>query len=156
MVRKTRYSVRAPTHMSQPRMIWAWVRKLGSVKATASPCNRGVKDGMIVHTEGAPDVLGGVIDTLIPSRYRGSLRLNTTQNLRKFRHDVGKVSRGFFTVFGRVAPESASELRSLACGSRPAARRSGWPRPSGPDGLRGLTAVGGRKPGESGPPEPEI
>src|SRR4051794_771903 len=58
MVWKTRYSVRWPTHMSQPRRISRWVWKVGSVKTTASPCTRVSRDGIICHTEGAPDLLG--------------------------------------------------------------------------------------------------
>jgi len=58
MVWKTRYSVRLPMHMIQPRKRSLWVWKLGSVKATAKACKRASSDGMIDHTEGGSWLLG--------------------------------------------------------------------------------------------------
>src|SRR3974377_2002883 len=58
MVWKTRYSVRLPMHMIQPRKRSLWVWKLGWVKATAKACKRASSDGMIDHTEGGSWLLG--------------------------------------------------------------------------------------------------
>ena len=58
MVWKTRYSVRLPMHMIQPRKRSLWVWKLGSVKATAKACKRASSDGMIDHTGGGSWLLG--------------------------------------------------------------------------------------------------
>ena len=76
MVWKTRYSVRLPMHMIQPRRMSLWVWKLGSVKATAKPCKRVSRDGMIDHTGGGSWGLGAVSKTRFhpPSIQKFSLR----------------------------------------------------------------------------------
>src|SRR5271157_1689150 len=73
MVWKTRYSVRLPMHMIHPRRRSLWVWKLGSVKATAKPCTRMSRDGMIDHTGGGSWGLGAVSKTRFhPQVYRSS------------------------------------------------------------------------------------
>src|SRR6516225_5605217 len=68
MVWKTRYSVRRPIHMIQPRRMSRWDWKLGSVKTTATACKRVSRDGMIGHTGGDSWCLGAVsTDTVSPS-----------------------------------------------------------------------------------------
>src|SRR6516162_8891466 len=68
MVWKTRYSVRRPIHMIQPRRMSRWDWKLGSVKTTATACQRVSRDGMIGHTGGDSWCLGAVsTDTVSPS-----------------------------------------------------------------------------------------
>src|SRR5664279_5428361 len=90
MVWKTRYSVRWPTHMIQPRRMSLWVWKLGSVKATAKPCKRVSRDGMIDHTGGGSWVLGEVSTTRFHLQvYRSSPPVPFLRNLRKFSYLFG-------------------------------------------------------------------
>src|SRR5271163_4749650 len=73
MVWKTRYSVRLPMHMSQPRRRSLWVWKLGSVKVMARPCKTASRDGMIDHTGETPGGLGQCPQTRFhPQVYRSS------------------------------------------------------------------------------------
>src|SRR5262245_22118462 len=58
MVWKTRYSVRWPIHMIQPRKMSLWDWKLGSVKTTATACKSGSRDGRSATRGETPGVLG--------------------------------------------------------------------------------------------------
>ena len=85
MVWKTRYSVRLPMHMIQPRKRSLWVWKLGSVKATAKACKRASSDGMIDHTEGGSWLLGECQRHGFNLKYTEVLPASLPRNLRKFR-----------------------------------------------------------------------
>src|SRR3974377_346663 len=85
MVWKTRYSVRLPMHMIQPRKRSLWVWKLGSVKATAKACKRASSDGMIDHTEGGSWLLGECQRHGFNLKYTEVLPpVSLPRNLRKF------------------------------------------------------------------------